>query len=179
MTEEIIYDILTPLSDAVAQTPGILESIYMSIPWYAIVIVYTFIFIDYFYGVAVSAIKKEAVSHRMLKGLHKKIFVLFVPIIGILMQLFFVICALPAEWAGTSAITSIFGVSQLKNFPICFLLCLIVMLMEFLSFLETSAKIDERAKRLLRLIQHKGDTHKDIKELIIVDENNEDLVFQH
>lgn len=179
MAEETILDTLTPLSDAVSQTPGILETIYMNIPWDAIVLAYTFIFIDYFYGVVVSFIKKEAVSHRMLKGLHKKIFVLFVPIIGILMQLFFIICALPAEWAGTTTITAIFGVTQLKHFPVCFLLCLIVMLMEFLSFLETSAKIDPRAKRLLRLVQHKGDSHKDIKELIIVDENDDDLVFGH
>ena len=177
MPEEPIVDLATPLADAVAQTPGVLESIYMNIPWDAIVLAYTFIFIDYFYGVVVSMFKKEVISHRMLKGLRKKIFVLFVPIIGILMQLFFIVCALPAEWAGTATINTIFGVSQLKHFPVCFLLCLIVMLMEFLSFLETSAKIDDRAKRLLRLIQHKGDSHKDIKELIIVDEDDEDLVF--
>lgn len=179
MTEEVIYDLLTPLSAAVSEAPGLLESIYMSIPWDAIVFAYTLIFIDYFYGVIVSMIKKEAVSHRMLKGLHKKIFVLFVPVIGILLQLFFIVCHLPAEWAGTVTINSIFGVSQLAHFPICFLLCLIVVLMEFLSFLETSAKIDKRADRLLKLIQHKGDTHRDIKELIIRDEDDEDLVLGH
>lgn len=160
-----------PISIAVSQqSTSVLEIIYSSIPWDVILVTYIFIFIDLFYGTVVSTIKKETVSHKMLKGLKHKIFVLFVPVIAIVLKAFFVVCSIPSEWAGSSTLTSIFGVSQLSEFPICFLLCLFVILMEFLSFLETSAKIDKRANNMLRLIQKKTDEHKDVKHLISEDD---------
>lgn len=160
-------DISLPLASA----GGVLETVYSNIPWDIILVSYVFIFIDLFYGLIISCIKKEVISHKMLKGLHNKIFVLFVPIIGIVFKAFFIICSLPAEWAGSSTITSMFGVSQLSEFPICFLLCSFVLLMEFISFLENSAKIDPRANKIICFIQHKASKmdkidDKDIKNLV-------------
>lgn len=154
---QVIPDLSTPMAAALEQTPGVLSTIYMYIPWGLVFVTYIFVFVDLFYGVTVSYLKREVVSRRMLKGLRNKIFVLFVPIIGICFKAFFVICSLPAEWSGSDALTSVFGVSQLSQFPICFLLCLFVLLMEFLSFLETSAKIDKRAAKLLNLIHKEAD----------------------
>ena len=80
-------------------------------------------------------------------------------------------CEADDEWSGSSTLTGIFGVSQLSQFPACFLLCLFVIIMEFLSFLETSAKIDKRANRILSLIQMKSDKNEDIKHLMVDDED--------
>lgn len=150
---EEVHDLATPLAAASAQTPNVLETIYMGIPWDIVTITYVMIFVDLFYGIIVSTVLGEVISHKILKGLRSKTFVLFVPIIGIIMKMFFVVCSLPAEWSGSSALVGLFGVSQMAQFPICFLLCLIVMFMEFISFIETSARIDKRAKRLLGVIQ--------------------------
>lgn len=175
--EQVTEDVATPLAAAVAeQTPGILETICAGVPWDIVMITYTMIFIDLFYGIIVSTALGECISHKILKGLRNKTFVLFIPIIGIIFKMFFVICSLPAEWSGSSAIAGIFGVSQMKHFPVCFLLCLAVMWMEFVSFIETSAKIDKRARKLMGIIQRniKDKTpakhKKDVEELFDPDD---------
>lgn len=128
---------------------SIFGTICSSIPWEMIFVAYTFIFIDLFYGIIVSCITKETKSHKMLKGLQNKTFILFIPIIGIIIKAFFITCALPMDWSGTEDIIQFFGVSNLADFPICFLLCSFVIVMELYSILEISAKIDVRAKILL------------------------------
>lgn len=153
MDEVTVPDIATPLAAAVNQTPNILETVCFGIPWNIVVITYIMIFVDLFYGIVVSTILGEVISHKVLKGLQNKTFVLFMPIMGIIMKAFFVICSLPAEWSGSSTLVGLFGVSQMSQFPICLLLCLAVMFMEFISFIETSSKIDKRARRLLAIIQ--------------------------
>lgn len=172
MPEEVILHNLTPLAEQMEQgSIGVLESIYLGIPWDIVLITYILIFFDLFYGVVVSSILKETVSHKMLKGLKNKIFVLFVPVIGILLKAFFVVCSIPAEWSGNSVITGIFGVSVLSQFPICLFLCGFVIFMETVSFLETSSKIDRRAKRLLGLIKRRTDKVEDVKKLMIDDDD--------
>lgn len=166
---------LVPLAAAAAQTPGVMETMYGHIPWDAILITYFMIFFDLFYGVLVSTVKQEPVSHKMLKGLQNKLFVLFVPVAGVIIKTFFVICSLPAEWSGTNTLVSLFGVSRLSDFPICFLLCLFVILMEFLSFLENSAKISKRAKRLLNVIQRNVDSKNENVKHLISDIDEDDL----
>lgn len=153
MDEVTVPDIATPLAAAVNQTPNILETVCLGIPWDIVVITYIMIFVDLFYGIIVSTILGEVVSHKVLKGLRNKTFVLFIPIMGIIMKMFFVICSLPTEWSGSSTLVGLFGVSQMSQFPACFLLCLAVMFMEFVSFIETSSRIDKRAKKLLSIIQ--------------------------
>lgn len=115
-----------------------------------ILFTYTVIFIDLFFGIIVAYITQKTQSHKMLKGIQNKIFVLFIPIIGILIKGFFITCSLPAEWTGTENIYQVFGVDTLANFPICFLLCSFVIIMEVYSFIESAAKIDVRAKHVLR-----------------------------
>ena len=58
--------------------------VYESIPWGMIFFVYTFIFIDLFYGILVAWITGDTKSHKMLIGIRNKIFVMFIPICGIL-----------------------------------------------------------------------------------------------
>lgn len=142
-----------------------------SIPWGMILVTYIFIFVDLFYGVIVSIIKHEVESHKMLKGLQRKIFVLSVPIIGILFKAFFVLASLPADWSGTQHINDLLGVSALHHFPICFILCAFVLLMEFLSFLETSAKVNKNAYKLISIIQ-RNVKDKHVQELLN-DDNKE------
>lgn len=151
--ESTLQDIATPLASAVTNTPSILETICMGIPWDIVMITYVMIFADLFYGIIVSTVLGEVVSHKILKGLRNKTFVLFIPIMGIIMKMFFVICSIPAEWSGSSVLIGLFGVSQMAQFPICFLLCLAVIFMEFVSFIETSSRIDKRAGKLLQIIK--------------------------
>lgn len=151
--EETLHDLATPLATAAAQTPNVLETICMGVPWDIVMITYIMVFVDLFYGIIVSMILGETMSHKIFKGLRNKTFILFIPIIGIIIKAFFVVCSLPTEWSGSSVLVSLFGVSQMAQFPICFLLCLAVMFMEFVSFVETSAKIDRRANKLLQIIK--------------------------
>lgn len=132
----------------------ILLAVYVSIPWAIIMLTYTFIFIDYFYGIIVSIIIKEATSRKMVKGLQKKVFVLFVPVLGILAKAFFVLCDFPRTWAATSQINDFLGVVNLADFPICLLFCIAIIFMECYSFLENSAKIDPRARNILAHFNH-------------------------
>ena len=155
--EETLIDIATPLANAVSGNPGVVETIFLSIPWAVVSLTYIFIFADMFYGFVVSLILREARSHKMLKGLYSKMFVLFAPIFGIILKAFFVVCSLPSGWVATKTLTDMFGVSVLSEFPICFLICAFVLLMEFVSFIETSAKIDKRARKLLKVIQRSAE----------------------
>lgn len=155
--EETIHDIVTPLAETIAENPGVIETIFLSIPWTIVSLTYIVVFFDMFYGLAVSTILKETKSHKMLKGLYSKMFVLFAPIFAIILKIFFVVSSLPAGWVGTDLLTDTFGVSVLSEFPICFLICGWVILMEFVSFVETSAKIDKRAKKLLSIVQREAE----------------------
>ena len=146
---------------------SIFRTIWSSIPWLMILFTYVAIFIDLFFGVIVSYIKRETRSHKMLRGLQSKIFVLFIPIIGIIIKGFFITCALPAEWNGTESIYQVFGVDNLANFPICFLLCFFVLLMEVYSFIESAAKIDVRAKHILQ--KFNKEAQENLSETKIVD----------
>lgn len=150
-----------------------IELIFNSIPWGMILVTYILIFVDLFYGVLVSVIRHEVESHKMLKGLERKLFVLSVPIIGILFKAFFVLASLPVDWTGTQQINDILGVSVLHEFPICFILCTFVCLMEMLSFLETSSKVNKHAKKVVNIIQ-RNVKNKDVKELISDDEKGEE-----
>lgn len=127
-----------------------LYAVYNFIPWNAIFITYICIFVDLFYGVAISCALHDPTSHKMLKGLQHKLFVLFVPVIAVIIQAFFVVCELPATWTGTEQIHQVLGVVVLSDFPICLLLCLFVILMEVYSFLENSAKINDFALKILK-----------------------------
>lgn len=175
MSEQVIIHDLIPLAEQAQEgSMNVLESVYSGIPWDVVLITYTLIFFDLFYGVIVSTVLKETVSHKMMKGLKNKIFVLFVPIVGILLKAFFVVCSIPAEWGG--GVAGIFGVSALSHFPICLFLCGFVIFMEFVSFLETSAKIDSRAKKLLGFIHKKAEKVDDVRTLMVDDE---DTVLSH
>lgn len=175
--EEQSQDIATPLAAAAAQTPNVLETICMGIPWDIVMITYIMIFVDLFYGIIVSTVLGEVISHKILKGLRNKTFVLFIPIMGIIMKMFFVVCSLPAEWGGSSTLVGLFGVSQMAQFPVCFLLCLAVIFMEFVSFIETSARIDKRAGRILGVIRRNvkekvpAKHKKDVDELLDSDDD--------
>lgn len=133
----------------------VLLAVYVSIPWMVIFVTYTFIFIDYFYGILVSVIIKEAESRKMIKGLQKKVFVIFVPILGIFAKALFVLCDLPKNWSITSQINDALGVVSLSDFPICLFFCVAIIIMECYSFLENSAKIDKRARKILAHFNHK------------------------
>ena len=127
---------------------SVIYSLLTSIPWGIIFIAYCFTFLDLFYGVLVSFLLREPESHKMLKGLQRKTFVLFVPMFGVLLKAFFVLAGLPAEWSGTETINNFLGVSAISEFPVCFLLCSFVILMEIYSILEVSAKFDPRAQKI-------------------------------
>lgn len=128
-----------------------LEALYTSVPWDLIFLTYICIFVDLFYGVFISWLVGDPTSRKMRKGLQSKMFVIFVPIMAIIIQAFFIFCQLPSEWAATGQIHQILGVVQLSDFPICILLCLFVILMELYSFLESSAKVNDFALKLLKL----------------------------
>lgn len=168
--EEMLHDLATPLAGAIEASPNVFETIFLSIPWTIVSLTYIFVFLDMFYGLAVSTILKETKSHKMFKGLYSKMFVLFAPIFGIVLKAFFVVCSLPAGWVGTDKLTDMFGVSVLSEFPVCFLICAFVILMEFVSFIETSAKIDKRAKKLLRFIQREAEEKVPAKHKKMVDD---------
>lgn len=135
--------------DAMTTTATTWIDICDRVPWAIILIAYVVIFIDLFYGLIISAICRETKSHKMLKGLQSKMFVLSIPIIGVVIKAFFICCSLPLTWSGTENINQLLGIDTLSNFPICFLLCGFVILMEIYSMLESSAKIDVRAKHIL------------------------------
>lgn len=126
-----------------------LEAIYNCVPWLAIFVTYICIFVDLFYGVLIAYILGDPRSHIMLKGLKSKVFVLFVPVLAIIIKAFFIVCELPAGWSGTDNVHQVLGVVQLSDFPICFFLCLFVIIMEIYSFLENSAKINHFAATIL------------------------------
>ena len=158
--------------------PNVFELIFLGIPWNMVAITYIFIFMDMFYGFVVSIIMKETKSHKMFKGLVNKIFILFAPIFGIILKAFFIVCSLPAGWVGTDMLTNAFGVSVLSELPICFFICLFVVFMEFISFIETSAKFDKRARKLLRIIHRSVEDSTPAKHKKIVEdifESEEDV----
>lgn len=133
----------------------LISFVFSNIPWSIIFVTYILIFLDLFYGVLVSFILKEPESHKMLKGLQRKTFVLFVPLFGLIIKSFFVLTELPSEWSGTETVTGILGVASVADFPVCFLLCLFIMIMEIYSMLESSAKLDGRAQKLLAFFNKK------------------------
>lgn len=134
---------------------SIIAYVINSIPWGTIILAYIVIFLDLFYGVLVSVIMHDVESHKMLKGLQRKTFVLFVPLFGVVIKAFLILADLPSEWSGSEAINSFLGVAAISDFPICFLLCVFIILMEVYSMLESSAKIDGRAQKLLAFFNKK------------------------
>lgn len=119
----------------------------------AIVCMFLFIILDVISGVAAAYARKEVESPKLRQGLWHKVGYIFV-----------VFCAIIIEWAMTQ------GMNMGFNLPLVMPICIWISLMEVVSTLENSAKINpdlsnvpgfERLKDVEKTSEPKHKAHKE------------------
>ncbi len=144
-----------------------MDAVLGGIPWAAVVLASTMIIIDYFFGIAVAAIKKELTSAKMREGLLHKVCLFLVLIAGIIIKWFFLLVQIPESMIdvfGLSFVLQLFGVETIVEIPACVFVCTAIMLMETFSILENFARINTRAAQLLSHFQRLIPNDKEKKE---------------
>ncbi len=133
-----------------------MDTVLSGIPWAAVVLASTMIIIDYFFGIAVAAIKKELTSAKMREGLLHKVCLFLVLIAGIIIKWFFLLVQIPESMIdvfGLSFVLEFFGVGNIVEIPACVFVCTAIMLMETFSILENFARINSGAAKFLSHFQ--------------------------
>lgn len=133
-----------------------MESVITGVPWAAVVLACTMIIIDYFFGIIVRAIKKELTSRKMLEGLLHKVCLILVVVVGVVIEMFFLLVQIPESMVGVFGlgfVMDMFGVENIVDVPACLFVCGAIMIMETLSILENFAEISPAAAKLLAHFQ--------------------------
>lgn len=133
-----------------------MESVMTGVPWAAVILASTMIIVDYFFGILVAAIQKELTSARMREGLLHKIGLLLFIVVGVIIKMFFLLVQIPESMVsmfGFGFVLDLFGVENIVDVPACLFVCAAIMIMETLSILESFAKINPTAARLLSHFQ--------------------------
>ena len=133
-----------------------MDTVITGVPWTAVVLAAMMIIIDYFFGIVVAAIKKELISSKMREGLLHKIGLLLFIVVGVVIKMFFLLVQIPESMVGMFGlgfVMEMFGVENIVDVPACLFVCAAIMIMETLSILESLAKINPAAARLLTHFQ--------------------------